>query len=300
MLSGCGSHTAKQVELRDQGIELMAQGDYEGAIKLFDEGLHLSLGSVKEMEIDLCYYKAAAQYAAGQFNDAVATYSALIRYDKDNYAPYFMRGSIYANEGEIGDACKDYDKACELKKDYELYLEIFDNLDALGYRTQAMKYLDEALEVKDNSANGYMYRGQIYYKMGMYEQSMAELNESVKKGCEKAKVYLAKIYEYNGDSATATELLTEYASSDEVTSEALGTLGDLEMASGNYSTALSYYQAGQRLDQVDNMQQLLKGEIAALESMLRFDEAETKMEEYLALYPADTEASRELLFLSTR
>ncbi|MBO6284364.1 MAG: tetratricopeptide repeat protein, partial [Pseudobutyrivibrio sp.] len=157
---GCGKYNQSEIELRDAGVEALDSGDYDNAIDLFNQALGKSIGKVTDLEIDINYYKAAAQFKAGYFEDAAKTYTYLIKYDKDNYEAYFLRGSIYADEGEIGEAITDYDAAVAIdEKNYLLYIQIYENLNALGYTDQGLVYLNDALQVADKSANGKYYKG---------------------------------------------------------------------------------------------------------------------------------------------
>ena len=300
-LAGCGKYNEKEVALRDEGVAAMEAGDYEGAIDLFNQALGKSIGKVTDLEIDINYYKAAAQYSAGLFDDAVKTYTYLIRYDEDNYEAYFLRGSIYAGEGEIGEAITDYDAAVAAdKKNYLLYIQIYENLNSLGYTDQGLVYLNNALDISDKSANGTYYKGRIYYMLGKTSEAKTNLQKAVDKDIVEAKLYLAKLYQDEGDYDSAKALLEEYAKSDDVTSGALATLGDIEMANGNYENALGYYQAGLSLDSIDNMAELMKGQVAALEKLDRYSEAKDFLTQYVEDYPNDEAAAKELIFLQTR
>lgn len=301
VFTGCGKYNQAEIKLRDEGIAAMDEGNYEEAIQLFDKALGKSIGKVTDLELDIDYYKAAAQFAGGQFEDAATTYTYLIRYDSKNYKPYFLRGSIYAGEGEIGKAIKDYDAAVAIdEKNYLLYIEIYNNLNALGYNDQGLVYLNNALGVEDKSDESKYYKGRIYYMLGQNADAEKLLKEAVDNDVIEAKLYLAKLYQDAGDSDSAQKLLEDYAASDEVTSEALGTLGDIELSNGNYENALEYYNAGLTLDSIDNMPQLLKGQVAALESLNRYDEAKKILAQYLDKYPNDEEAKKEQIFLQSR
>ena len=80
LLAGCEEDETQNNKdaYRQIGINCMQEGDYEGAIDAFQNALDQSLAVVGEEEIDTCYYKAAAQYAAGKKEDAIETYQALI------------------------------------------------------------------------------------------------------------------------------------------------------------------------------------------------------------------------------
>ena len=301
LAAGCSKYNPKEIELRDQGIAAMDEGRYEDAVALFDEALGCSIGRVTDLELDIDYYKGAAQYKGGQFEDAVDTYTYLIKYDEKNYKPYFLRGSIYAKEGEIGQAIKDYDAAVAVdEKNYLLYIEIYQNLNAQGYTDQGLVYLNNGLAVSDKSPESKYYKGRIYYMLGQTDEAEKLLKEAIEKDVIDAKLYLAKIYQDASDYVSAQALLEEYAASDAVTSDALGTLGDIELSSGNYDNALNYYEAGLSLDSIGNMPQLMKGKVAALEKLYRFDEAKEVLTQYIESYPNDEEASKELVFLQTR
>ena len=71
-----------QEAYRQIGINRMKEGKYDEAVKAFQSALDQSLARIGERELDICYYKAEAQYLAGDVTDAEATYTALIEYDK--------------------------------------------------------------------------------------------------------------------------------------------------------------------------------------------------------------------------
>ena len=300
-LTGCTKYNEAEISLRDEGIAAMESGDYEGAIDLFNQALAKSIGKVTDLELDINYYKAAAQNSSGAFEDAIKTYTYLIRYDSNNYEAYFLRGSLYAGEGEIGEAITDYDAAIAVdKKNYLLYIEIYENLDALGYTDHGLVYLNDALNISDKSPEGLYYKGRIYYMLGQPDEARTNLQAAVDKDIMEAKLYLAKLYQDEGDYTTAQSLLEEYATSENVTSGALAALGDIEMENGNYENALNYYQAGLTLESIDNMPELLKGQVAALEKLDRYSEARDVLTQYLEKYPGDEAAEKELIFLQTR
>lgn len=299
--SGCSNRTQQQVALRDEGIKLLDEGNYEQAIEYFDKALIKSVGRVGDLEIDIDYYKAAAYFKSGDVKSAVSTYTALIEYDSGNPQPYFLRGCLYANAGKIKKAISDYNHAISKdKKDYGLYIQIYENLDALGYTDEGNKYLKKALDCADNSSQGMYYKGRIYYINGQPDKALEYLSKASKKNVDEANLYLAKIYQDQGEWDKAQKLLASYASGEDVTSEALGTLGDIEMANSNYEGALSYYQTGLNHKQVTNYNQLYKGACVALEGLKRYDEARAMLLQYIKLYPNDEAAQRELIFLESQ
>ena len=64
MLSGCGqkTNTTDQEAYRQYGINCIESGDYQSAVDAFQKALDQSHGKVTAAEIDICYYKAEAQF----------------------------------------------------------------------------------------------------------------------------------------------------------------------------------------------------------------------------------------------
>ena len=73
-----------------------------------------------------------------------------------------------------------------------------------------------------------------------------------------------------------------------------------QIRQGDYSSAVSSFEAGLALDDKNLNQALMLNEITAYEYSGDFDVAQSMMETYLAKYPDDQEAIRENIFLSTR
>ncbi len=82
MLSGCGqkTNTTDQEAYRQYGINCIESGDYPSAVDAFQKALDQSHGKVTAAEIDICYYKAEAQFLSGDYEGAQTTYQALIDY----------------------------------------------------------------------------------------------------------------------------------------------------------------------------------------------------------------------------
>lgn len=97
---GCGTKDTKEQDAyRQYGITCMESGKYEDAVKAFQNALGESIGHIGEKELDICFYKAKAQALDGKTKDALATYNAIIKYNKDARA-YYLRGDLYMDMGE--------------------------------------------------------------------------------------------------------------------------------------------------------------------------------------------------------
>lgn len=301
-LAGCTDKDKENQEAyRKIGINSMAEGNYEKAIKSFQKALDTSLGEIGAEEIDICYYKAAAQFAKGDYDDAIKTYTALIDYDKKNQEAYYLRGSVYLNQDKKEKALKDYDKAIAADStDYELYEGIYENLSNSGYEEEGKQYLEKAVENKAKEAEDYAAQGHIYYLLGDYKQAKTNLDKAIDKNSKGALLYLAEVYNAEDKTEEAQALLENYVKDNAKDSEALNTLGMMQMNHENYEDALKYFQLGLEIKDASNRQELMKNEIAAYEYMGDFASAKKKMEAYLKEYQNDEEAVREYTFLKTR
>jgi tetratricopeptide (TPR) repeat protein len=300
-LGACGTKNDQEQEAyRQYGINCMESGNYEEALNAFQNALDQSLGKVGEMELDICFYKAQAQMLSGDTDAAMETYNAVIEYNGDGRA-YYLRGNLYFSQGDKEQALADYEQAVKADpKNYELYLGIYESMSTYDLAEDAQKYLNEAMEIKGNSAEDQLYKGRISYLLGDYKNAEDYLTRAKDKDEPLAAYYLGLNYEAQGEQEQADACIQEYLESGAATSYDLYDLGTAEMADADYESAQTYFQAGLALDKVPNKQNLMKSSIAAYEYSGDFAAAKKMMEEYLALYPSDEEAQRESTFLETR
>ncbi len=291
----------KQDQLKEAAIANIGAGEYESALNNLNEALTLAGGKVTAREIDICYYKGAVQYILGDIPGAVETYSALIDYDETDKYAYYMRGNVYLKEKETELALSDYKKATKVSgNDYELYIQIYENLDASGFRDNGLEFLNMALEIEGNSAKQLQWRGRIYMILGQYEAATRVLSSSVEKGNEEANIYLAQAYKDSGDVEKSKEILSAFAKKQNASASGLLVLGDLYMEDGQYEQAFETYESALSLEDDTYKKQILKNEIGALEYLGRYQEALEKANIYITEYPADTDVLREITFLGTR
>ena len=278
----------------------MENKKYEEALEKFQGALDLSLGEVGEVEMDICFYKAEAQYMLGDLEGAMATYTAIIDFNQDAQA-YFLRGNLYYSLGDEENALKDYASAIEMeKKDYELYIGVYEALTAHGKDKEAQDYLNQALELKGNSAYDKMQKGRINYLLGENDTALSLLEEAAKGKEKQAYYYLAEIYSLMGDDASAKSNMNAYMESGVADSYSLFSIANDELAKGNYDMVIECLTAALELEKVPNKQIIMKTLAIAYENKKDFAAALDLMTEYVEDYPDDEEAKRELTFLETR
>lgn len=302
ILTGCtDERTEDKLAYRKIGINSMENGDYTGAVTAFNSALGLCVGEIGETELDICYYKAAAQYAGGDTDGAIGTYQALLDYNSRDGRAYYLRGSLYLQKDEKEKALADFEKAVTYRpNDYELYVGIYEELSGYNMAEEGKEYLNEAFSIKGNSADHLAWRGRIYYLLEEYENAEKELKSAIEKKSVEAYLYLAQVYEVRGDTAAAEECYKAYVDSGSADSKAMNALGEIEMAKGNYEKALEYLKNGLEMEEIPNKRELLQNLLISYEYLGDFNAAFGVAEEYVELYPDDTSAEREFIFLKTR
>lgn len=302
MLTGCADdkRNSEKDAYRQYGINCIEKGDYPAAVEAFQKALDQSVGSIGEKELDICYYKAKAQYLSNDADAAINTYTAIIDYNDDADA-YYLRGCVYFAKNDYEKGSKDFESAvAEDKKNYEIYIGIYETLSKYGMSEEAQGYLDRALKIEGSKANDYMQRGRIYTILGDYESAEENLKKAIDEDLVKANYYMGQLYVVRGDDSGAEQYFEKYLDSGDVDSYELMNMGESQMEKENYSTAVTYFQRALDMENVPNRQQLLKNMIIAYEYDGDFASAKNQMEVYLEEFPDDSEAAREYQFLETR
>ena len=300
LCTGCNEREASQLTYRQKGISLMENGKYEEALVEFQNALDMSLGDIGEEEIDICFYKAEAQYELGDVESAMKTYTSILEVE-ENAKAYFLRGNLYYSLGNEENALSDYAAAVEhAPKEYELYIGVYEALTAHGKDKEAQEYLNQALEIKGNSAYDKMQKGRIQFLLGESDTAIALLEEAIKGKETEGYFYLAEIQEALGNTQAAEENITAYIESGKVDSYNLFEVANSQLGKGNYAMAIQCLNQALALETVPNKQMILKTLIIAHEQNRDFGTAKELMAEYIEAYPDDEEAMREYTFLETR
>ena len=299
---GCGNEREENMAAyRQMGINCMETGDYAGAVTAFDSALGQCIGQIGEEELDICYYKAAAQYVSGDVEGAMDTYTSLIAYDFKEADAYYLRGCLYLHQGDAEKAKADFDQAIKYNSDdYELYIHIYENLSGYGMTADAESYLNKAFSIKGSNAKDQAYRGEIYFLLGQYDNAAVELAAAVEGGNTDANFYLGQAYEARGEEANAQACYQAYIDAGAADAESLNAIGEIMLKKGSYAEALSYFEQAMEQEEIPNRRTLLQNLIIAYEYNGDFASAWSIVQEYVSLYPEDAEAQREYLFLQNR
>lgn len=302
LLTGCENEKETTMEsYRNAGIEYLNKEQYEDAADAFQKALDESTGKIGKKELDLCFYKAEAQYLSGDTDAAMDTYNSIISYDNDSADAYYLRGSLYYAMGDAEKAVNDYSMAVKLDSDnYDLYIGIYNSMTANDQESDGEYYLNEALKIKGDKAKDKLEKGRIYLLLGDNDKAESCLKEALDGGKTEANFYLAQVCNAKGDSDSANSYMQAYLDSGEVTSSDLYEIGVQQMEQKDYAQAITYFTAGLSMDEVPDKQALMKKCIAAYELSGDFTSAKNMMADYVEEYPDDESAARENTFLQTR
>lgn len=300
MLSGCGRKSGTVQEYKEQGISQMAEGDYAAATESFQSALDQSRGKFGADERDISFYKALAQYKAGDIQKAVDTYSSMIAYDEENWETYYLRGNLYLEEGQIQSAISDYEKAVQLNEgDIRLYLNLYENLSAAGEADFAKKYEEAVLLSSPSKAEEHYYVGKMFYLTGDYDNAAASLNSAAEGGYDDAFLLLGRTYAAQGKEEEAQAAFTSYMEKYPTDPTALNELGVVAMSVDDYESAVDYLETALSSAEGDIMRSIQRNLIAAYEYSGDFRKAYSVARE-LASKTDDEEVKREYEFLRTR
>ena len=302
MLGGCTSKSEKKAqEYKELGISQMQDEKYGDAVKSFQKALDQSLGRIHAEELDVCYYKALAQYKSGDTKAAIETYDNLIGYDEKNWEVYYLRGSVLLADGQTDKALKDYAQAVSLNEsDAKLYDEISENLLNAGEKDQAQNYLKKGLSLQPSSATDYESMGDLYTLNGDTDQAGKMYQQAAEKGSDSAYLSLGKLYAANDKMDEAKAAFQKYMDKHPKDADALEQLGSIAAQSGDYTDAVTYYSSAIENAKDNQKKQLQKTLVAVYEKGGDFASALQAAGTYVKDYPEDDEMQKEYEFLQTR
>ncbi|MEG0971906.1 MAG: tetratricopeptide repeat protein [Lachnospiraceae bacterium] len=304
LLVGCGSADArvdKELAYRKAGMNSSMEGNYEEAVKSYDNALNQSQGKIGPLEIDLCFYKAEAQIRGGNEKEALNTYNAILKYDDKNYDTYYLRGCFYLRTGEYKKAIQDYHAAVELQKEnYSLFIAIYQSLSGSHMESEAAGFLKQALKIDGKEAEDYRERGRVYLLLKDYDKAGTNLDKAQNMGDDQAKLYMAQLLDETGDSKAAGVIYKNYAKTHKKDGNAQEKLGDILFAQEDYQSAMEAYKQALATNNASNKQKITKHMIACYEYLGDFSTATAELEGYIEEYPMDETVLREYDFLKTR
>lgn len=289
--------------LRTRGILELARGDYDKAVSFFEECLSNSDGYLGDIEYDVSYYLATAQYKAGKLQDAIETCSANILLRANSVDAHFIRGRMKLAAGDFDGAISDFNKIIELDgENPELYIQIYESMNENGYDEQGKMYLDELVRLSDsgNVRLTDFQKGKLAFSQERYEDAREYLEKARSEGVPGIILYLGKTYEALKDLKFAASLYQSYLEKYPEDGEVWNQLGLCCTKFEAYDDAINAFEKAKSGSGDINHEALLFNEAVVYEYKGDFETAGALMSEYLKAYPDDGTAKKEYAFLKSR
>lgn len=105
-LGGCGGVTEEMLASREKGIALLESGDYEGAVREFEE-LTQNAKRVTDFELDVLKYRAEAEFGSEDYEAAAHTYRILNQVDRER-AEYYYFGAAALAKAKDTEGAQEY------------------------------------------------------------------------------------------------------------------------------------------------------------------------------------------------
>lgn len=294
-------HKNNKLAFRGKGIAYYKSFQYKEAIEQFDRAL--SIDVLSNLDMDILYYKGSAEEKAGFYEDAIETYTLLIKLDSSNSKAYNYRGFAYGKLNQMDKGLSDYDKAISIdKRNYDHYLGKYFLLHDAGRMEEAYKVLEEATSIKIQTEEDKFNLAKVHFYMEEYNLAINEFSKAFENGYEESYYYLGNIYDKKEDYEEAVINYKKYIESKEIsmTAAVYNQIGACLLKLGRYSEALSYIQIGLEYQEKNLEQPLRRNEIIAYEETGDFVTAYHLMTDYIEQYPEDKEAVKDYEFLKTR
>lgn len=283
---------------RGMGIAYYKMGEYLSASDAFATALNqedISSG----MQRDVLLYQASSCYREGMYEMAVQSCQQALEL-KTDVDGLFLMGKIYLEQDSYEDAASCFDQAYELDSSYEMAIQIYQAYVDRSMEADGTAYLNRALEKNPGSGEDYYEQGKIYYYMKDYDSAKEVLTEAINRDNREAKLLLGDVYLAQQDVANARTMYQDYIDGETGMAKGYNGLALCDIEEEDYVSALDNIQKGLRAAEDEDMQGLLFNQAVIYEKQMNFQEALTRFQEYLNLYPDDETAQREYIFLQSR
>ena len=283
--------------LRNKAIALMGKKDYGKAVEVFDEAIKLNKKNLKSLENDIIYYKATALFKQGMKEQAYDEISKISDKSKSK-ATYLLQGIIALELGRKQEAITAFDEVISKnRKDYDIYIELFNAMDAYNYTQSGKDYLLKGIEAAKKSKNNF-YLGKLYYFNKNYEMAVKTLENERKN--KAAQIYLSKALYMQDEKNKAFEISDASIKNGDKFGEHYNITALYYMSLEDYQKALDIIDEALASDNLNNISELMYNKAVAYEYLGEFEAAKSIMKELTEKYPDLEAAKREFLFLKTR
>ena len=158
------------------GVAALEAESWDAAIEAFDQAIAADDGTFAELH----FGRGEALRELEDYQNAVKSYTNAVQV-KDSFAQaYNGRGICFREQGDLGLAFNDFQNAAELdRNDSSIAANFGDALvNNANDPTQAMQYLDRAIELDAENAEAYRNRGWAHTLLREFEEGIEDLNKA--------------------------------------------------------------------------------------------------------------------------
>jgi len=172
--------------LFDKGNQLYAQGDYDGAIKIFEEFMakypeiyqvHLNLGSnyLKKGDLD----KAESEFQL-VLDKTIQTLGAYAKDPNGSFRAFSGLGEVALKKSDFDAAQKDFQQALQISPlDQSAAYNVGEIFFSNQKIDEAIKYFELSIQIKKDWSKPYNRLGVVYLNKGDYAKALEYLNKFV-------------------------------------------------------------------------------------------------------------------------
>ncbi|MBD2353999.1 tetratricopeptide repeat protein [Tolypothrix sp. FACHB-123] len=263
-----------------QGVDKYEKGDYQGAIKDFNQALEINpkdakaynargdafyqLKDYQKAQLDAskaiqfnskdanAYYdRGFSHYQLGKYKEAIADYTKAIQLNAKNPYAYYGRGLAHVELKDPQKAMADFNKAIALQPNYSgAYLQRGILHRRLGKTQAAIQDFDTVIEMNPLDAQAFLQRGLTQFANNDRESALKDYNSAIELNPKYIEAYLNRgdIYSELGKNLEATEDYNKALELDSKSFIAYIHRGMHRFSLGNYQGAIADYNEAIKLN----------------------------------------------------
>lgn len=160
----------------NRGNAYIQQGDYDRAIKDYDEAIRLKADDARAFN-----NRGNAYYGKGDYQRAIQDYDQAIRLRADDAMTFHNRGNAYFRQRDYDHAIQDYDQAIRLRaNDAQAFNDRGNAYAGKGDFDRAVQDYSEAIHLAADYAKAFQNRGSAYLKKGDYDRAMKDFDQAIR------------------------------------------------------------------------------------------------------------------------
>jgi tetratricopeptide (TPR) repeat protein len=203
----------------EKASEYAEAGDYDNAISSYTSAI-----SINPNNADAYFNRARVHFYKKQYDNVIADCSKAILLDSNVGSFYFVRGITYNQKGNYEKAIEDFSKNIELT--YELETAYFERADAYSRLKQYDKSAADntkVISINPDNLVAYSRRGNGYIISGEYKKAIADLTYILERNPDDIEALSSRgiAYAYSGDNRAMPDLMKASEMGDEAARDLL-------------------------------------------------------------------------------